>query len=122
VLGNGKQQKSYVYVGDCVRAVRLVADRHDGEPGVWIYNLGTDEATDVDSSIRLVCEHLSVSPQISYMGGERGWVGDSPLILLEAARLKKLGWRPELSIAEAVEWTLAWFDAHEWVFESRGPR
>jgi UDP-glucose 4-epimerase len=122
VLGNGKQQKSYVYVGDCVRAVRLVADRHDGEPGVGIYNLGTDEATDVDFSIRLVCEHLGVSPQLSYTGGERGWVGDSPLILLETARLKDLGWRPKLSIADAVGRTLAWFDAHEWVFESREPR
>jgi UDP-glucose 4-epimerase len=122
VLGNGRQQKSYVYVGDCVRAVRLVADRHDGEPGVWIYNLGTDEATDVDFSIRLVCEHLGVSPLISYTGGERGWIGDSPLILLETARLKELGWRPELSIAEAVERTLAWFDANEWVFDLRGAR
>jgi UDP-glucose 4-epimerase len=121
VLGNGKQRKSYVHVGDCVRAVRLVADRHN-DAGVWIYNLGTDGATDVDFSIRLLCEHLGVSPQISYTGGDRGWIGDSPLILLETARLKELGWRPELSIAEAVERTLRWFDAHPWIFDSRGTR
>jgi UDP-glucose 4-epimerase len=121
VLGNGKQQKSYVYVGDCVRAVRLVADRL-GDPGVWIYNIGTDEATDVDFSIRLVCEHLGVSPRVSYTGGERGWIGDSPLILLDTARLKELGWRPEFSMAEGVKRTLAWFDAHGWIFESRGAR
>ena len=119
VLGNGKQKKSYVYVGDCVRAVRLVADSHC-DPGVRTYNLGTDDATDVDFSIRLVCEHLGVSPQISYTGGERGWIGDSPLILLDTERLKGLGWRPELSIAEAVGRTLSWFDENEWVFESRG--
>src|SRR5205823_12976527 len=43
VLGNGRQEKSYLYVGDCISAVQSIATLHH-EPGtVLTYNLGTDE-------------------------------------------------------------------------------
>jgi UDP-glucose 4-epimerase len=118
VLGDGRQRKSYLYVGDCVRAVVMLANRAAG-PRVAAYNLGTDEVSDVDTSVRAVCRHLGVEPRIDHTGGVRGWIGDSPLIHLDCSRLRALGWRPELTIAEAVGRTLDWFDANEWVFESR---
>ncbi len=62
-----------------------------------------------------------MSPAIEYTGGTRGWVGDSPLILLDCSRLRSLGWSAGLTIAEAVERTLDWFDANECVLE-RGRR
>ncbi len=48
-----------------------------------IYNLGTDETIVVDDSVALITEHLGVSPEIEHTGGERGWIGDSPLIHLD---------------------------------------
>jgi UDP-glucose 4-epimerase len=121
VLGNGQQRKSYVYVGDCIEAVRLLVDRHD-KPGVAIYNMGTDEVTTVDWSVQTICAHLGVEPRIAHTGGERGWVGDSPLIHLDCSRLRALGWAPRNTIAEAVNKTLHWFDENAWVFDSRRGR
>jgi UDP-glucose 4-epimerase len=118
VLGDGRQRKSYLYVGDCVEAVTMLAERHR-EPGVGIYNLGTDEVTVVDESVALVCEHMGIAPAITHTGGDRGWVGDSPLIHLDCAKLRALGWRPTLTIRQAVLRTLAWFDRNPWVFEDR---
>ena len=119
VLGDGHQRKSYLYVGDCVSAIlKLVSIHH--EPGSVVYNLGADEVTDVDQSIAAVCRHLGLSPEIVYGGGSRGWVGDSPLIHLDCTRLRARGWQPELSIAQAVDRTLAWFDENRWVFGARG--
>jgi len=121
VLGDGRQRKSYLYVGDCIDAVKLLVDRH-GEPGVWIYNLGTDEVTTVDWSVQTICAHLGVEPRVVHTGGERGWVGDSPLIHLDCSRLRALGWEPFHSIADAVDRTLKWFEENDWIFESRGSR
>ncbi len=121
VLGNGKQRKSYLYIGDCVRAVTGLLDRHrDG--GCHAYNLGTDEVTVVDRSVEAICQHMAISPEITHTGGERGWVGDSPLIHLDCAKLRQTGWAPELTIEQAVQRTLAWFDQNPWVFEARGTR
>lgn len=120
VLGDGKQRKSYLYVGDCVAAVTAMARTHEA-PGVATYNLGTDEVTVVDESVARICAHMGISPEIVHTGGERGWIGDSPLIHLDCARLREQGWAPTLTIAEAVDRTLDWFDANEWVFASRAP-
>ncbi len=118
VLGNGRQRKSYLYVADCIDAIMLLVSLHH-EPGSAVYNLGTDEVTDVDRSIAAVCRHMDVQPEIAYAGGTRGWVGDSPLIHLDCGRLRARGWRPKLTIDEAVERTLSWFDDNPWVFEAR---
>jgi UDP-glucose 4-epimerase len=119
VLGDGRQRKSYLYVGDCLDAMLLAAERHRDEPGGHVYNLGTDETVAVDESIRIVTEHLSLSPRILYTGGRRGWVGDSPLIHLDTARIRALGWRPRLSIEQAVVRTLQWLDANEYAWRER---
>jgi UDP-glucose 4-epimerase len=116
VLGDGRQEKSYLYIQDCVSAILTAAERHDEDPGAHIYNLGTEETVLVDSSVGLITEHLSLSPQVEHTGGRRGWTGDSPLIALDTARIRSLGWAPTLTIREAVIRTLEWFDQNEYAW------
>jgi UDP-glucose 4-epimerase len=118
VLGDGRQTKSYLYVGDCVEAMMLLANR-ETDSALGIYNLGSDETTTVEESVRAVCAHLGVKPEVTHTGGERGWVGDSPLIQLDCSRLRALGWRPTSTIPTAVARTLEWFDDNLWVFDAR---
>jgi UDP-glucose 4-epimerase len=116
VLGDGRQEKSYLYVQDCIDGLLLAAERHYEEPGAHIYNLGTEETIVVDDSIRILTRHRSLSPRIEHTGGRRGWVGDSPLIRLDTARIRALGWRPQLRIEQAIARTLDWFDANEYAW------
>jgi UDP-glucose 4-epimerase len=119
ILGNGKQTKSYLYVGDCVRAMLLLLD--SAEPGICdAFNLGTDETTDVNESVSRISGHMGLRPDLTYSGQTRGWIGDSPLIHLDCTKLRNHDWYPELSIGEAVERTLIWFDENQWVFERQG--
>ncbi len=117
VLGDGRQKKSYLYVQDCLSAILTAAERHDGEPGAHIYNLGTEETLLVDDSVRIIAEHLSLSPEIEHTGGTRGWIGDSPLIYLDVGRIHGLGWRPRLTIRQAVVRTLEWLDANAYAWQ-----
>ena len=49
VLGDGRQEKSYLYVQDCVEAIMTAAREHDDRPGeLGVYNLGTDETVVVE--------------------------------------------------------------------------
>jgi UDP-glucose 4-epimerase len=118
VLGNGKQRKSYLYIGDCIDAMLTVAAK--ATDPVNIYNLGTDEYTQVNDSLTWICERLGVNPARTYTGGERGWIGDSPFIFLDTKKVRSLGWRPELTIRQGVEKTVDYLRANEWLFESRG--
>jgi UDP-glucose 4-epimerase len=116
VLGDGRQEKSYLYVQDCVTALLVAAEHHEAEHGAHVYNLGTDETLLVDDSAAIIAEHLSVSPQIEHTGGRRGWIGDSPLIRLDTTRIRGLGWRPQLTIEQALVRTLEWFEANEYTW------
>lgn len=100
VLGNGHQRKSYLYVQDCIDAILTAIDR--AQEKVNIFNLGTDEYCEVNDSIGWICEYLGLHPKLTYSGGERGWIGDSPFILLDCSRMRALGWRPRLTIKQAV--------------------
>ena len=94
VLGNGQQRKSYLYAHDCI----VDPERLPRQLG-WI------------------AQRLGVSPQLTYAGGERGWIGDSPFILLDTRRIRALGWKPKLTIREGVERTVDWLTQNRWVFE-----
>jgi UDP-glucose 4-epimerase len=110
VLGNGHQRKSYLYVQDCIDAILTAVDRADSK--LNIFNLGTDEYCEVNDSINWICEHLGLHPKLTYSGGERGWVGDSPFILLDCSRIRALGWRPRLTIQQAVLATIKYVSAY----------
>ena len=117
VLGNGKQRKSYLYVGDCVEAMLLGLDQATAR--VNIFNLGADEYCEVTDSVDWICERMGVHPQIEFTGGERGWIGDSPFIFLDCSRLRSLGWTPTLSIRDGVMRTVDFLQAHPWLLEAR---
>jgi UDP-glucose 4-epimerase len=112
VLGNGKQKKSYLHVSDCVAAMLVAIDR--GRDAINVFNLGHDDWIDVDASIRIITRTMGVTPRLEYAGGERGWVGDSPKILLDTKRIKSLGWAPTKSIEESVVVTLEFLMANSW--------
>src|ERR1700691_1765036 len=111
VLGNGHQRKSYLYVQDCIDGILTALSRAEGK--VNTFNLGTDEFCEVNDSIGWICQHLNLRPKLSYSGGERGGLGDSPFILLDCSRIRALGWRPRLTIREAVLATIKYVSAHE---------
>ena len=117
VLGNGKQKKSYLHVLDCVAAMFVAIAKSPG--AIHVLNLGHTEWLEVDQSIAIIARTLGVSPALSYTGGERGWVGDSPRILLDTARIRALGWAPVRSIEDSVIDTLRFLDASSYVDRPR---
>lgn len=117
VLGNGRQRKSYLYVHDCLDAILTAIERATAR--VNILNLGTNEYCEVNDSIGWIAGHLGVSPKLTYAGGERGWIGDSPFIFLDCSRMRSLQWAPKLTIREAVLRTLEYLQRNHWVWERR---
>jgi UDP-glucose 4-epimerase len=110
VLGDGRQEKSYLYIQDCIAAILTAIDAHCADdPGTAaFYNLGSDETITVDRSIATIVSHLGLNPRLEHTGGQRGWAGDSPLISLDCSRIRALGWAPTLPIQDAVRRTVDW--------------
>ncbi len=117
VLGDGHQRKSYLYVQDCLDAMLAAIEKAPGR--VNVFNLGTDETCEVNDSIAWITGHLGLVPKLVYTGGDRGWVGDNPIIFLDCARVRELGWKPRLTIREGIVRTVQYLLDHPDMLEQR---
>ena len=101
---------------DCINTIFATIERAETKPA--ILNLGTDEYCMVNDSIGWITGALGLTPRLTYSGGERGWIGDSPFIFLDCGRMRQLGWTPKLSIQQGILRTLDFLRANPWVFDA----
>jgi UDP-glucose 4-epimerase len=100
ILGDGRQEKSYLHVADCVDAMCHVVE-HADQP-VNTYNLGTRTTTSVKTIADIVADEMGVDPEYEFTGGDRGWTGDVPRMRLSVEKLAGLGWEAPGSSDDAV--------------------
>jgi UDP-glucose 4-epimerase len=103
ILGDGSQSKSYIDVGDVVSAV-LLAHRKTRQP-YRAYNVATGDYVTVAEIAKLALEALGLDPAdvtFEYTGGDRGWKGDVPIVRLNTARIRELGWSHTVGSAGAL--------------------
>ena len=104
VLGNGRQEKSYMDVVDCARAMLHVVASTDAP--INCVNLGSGDTCAVRDIARIVVEASGLPDvAIEYTGGDRGWAGDVPKAMLATERLFSLGFSPEWRSEAAVRRT-----------------
>ena len=104
ILGDGEQNKSYIYIDDCNNAMITAVEKADER--VNVFNIGSEDQVKVKRIAEIVCEEMGLNPELRFTGGKRGWRGDVPVMLLSIERLKSLGWRPEYTSEEAVRRTV----------------
>ncbi len=106
ILGNGRQEKSYMHVEECAEAIQYVLEHSPDSSGpMHSYNLGTRTTTSVDRIADIVSEEMGLNPEYLYTGGDRGWTGDIPKMRLSIEKLNAVGWQPSLSSEESVRRT-----------------
>lgn len=102
ILGDGKQAKPYLHVGECVGGM-LYGWRHVRNQ-LNYFNLGCEGATNTKRLARLLLETMELRHvELVFTGGERGWPGDVPQVRLDCTKLNGLGWRAQLASDEAVK-------------------
>lgn len=100
ILGDGRQEKSYLHVSECVDAIQHIVENADH--ALNTYNLGTRTTTSVTEIANIVSDEMNLDPVYAYTGGDRGWTGDVPKMRLSIEKLASLGWEPGLSSHESV--------------------
>jgi len=101
ILGDGKQEKPYIHVSDCVSGMLYGYEHSLGNFNVL--NIAPDTSTSVTRIAEIVVKEMGLKGvKFEFTGGRQGWRGDVPQVRLDAARMAKLGWQPALASDEAV--------------------
>jgi UDP-glucose 4-epimerase len=101
VLGDGRQQKPYLYVADLVEALCVVLERQ--REVFDVYHAAGEGSTSVREIAEIVVEAAGApGTEIVFGGGDRGWPGDVPRFAYDTRKLAALGWRPRFTSTAAV--------------------
>jgi len=101
VWGTGKQTRSFLYIDDCIDAVRLLMESDFKEP----INIGSEEMVTINELAQMAIELSGKEIHIKNVSGPTGVMGrnsDNTLIR------KELGWEPKYSLKEGMEKTFKW--------------
>jgi nucleoside-diphosphate-sugar epimerase len=102
IWGDGEQTRSFMYITDCVRGTRLIADGANLEP----VNLGSSELVTINQLVSIVEDIAGVELERHYQldapKGVRGRNSDNTF--MRAA----YGWEPSVSLRAGLEHTYTW--------------
>lgn len=92
ILGNGEQNKPYLYVRDLVDAMVFIW--RAANERLNCHNIGVPGTTKVNRIAEMAVEEMGLKGvKFEYTGGDRGWVGDVPHFTYDTTRLSRLGWQ-----------------------------
>ena len=101
ILGDGKQEKPYFLVEDCIDGMTTAFLKSDKPYDV--FNLGCESFTSVTRIAEIVTEEMGLkNVKFRYTGGKRGWPGDVPVVHFDVQKIKKLGWQAKHTSDEAI--------------------
>ena len=99
ILGDGNQEKPYIYVDDLVEAMMMM-EYHES---LEILNIGVETRTTVKRIADIVCEEIDLKDvRYKYTGGAVGWLGDVPKFQYDLSKIHSFGWRAKYTSDEAV--------------------
>lgn len=104
VFGTGREARDLVYVDDVVTATIAAADRAPAEGEA--YNVGTGEAITIARVVDEVCHAMHAEPDIAWTGSIRP--GDPESIVADIAKIRALGYEPQVAPADGIARTVAW--------------
>lgn len=100
ILGDGTQEKPYIYVHDLVEAILFL---EFGGVGVNVYNVGVETATTVKRIADIVCEEMGLTDvKYNFTGGSIGWKGDVAKFQYDLSKIHNAGWKAKHTSDEAV--------------------
>jgi len=107
ILGNGTQEKSYLYIADCIEAITHLTNKfRKNTKKVDVYNAGSYDKITVKEIAKIVAEEID-APNIKYkftggVNGGRGWKGDVKTMQLSINKLLQTSWKPKYTSKQAM--------------------
>ena len=101
VLGDGNQNKPYMYVHELIDCMFFVID--NSTEMINDFNVGPKDGVSVSEISELFLKYFGTGQVIKYTGGKVGWKGDVPFYSHNSKKLNDLGWTPSLTSKQAIE-------------------
>jgi dTDP-glucose 4,6-dehydratase len=117
IYGDGKQIRDWIYVSDHCEAIKKVAMY--GEIGES-YNIGGNNEISNNKIADKICEHLDKLKKNDaetfkkLIKKVKDRPGHDRRYAINNAKIKKLGWKPKITLEHGLELTINWYLKNKW--------
>lgn len=106
VWGNGTPLREFLYVDDLARACMELLLNYDDSAAI---NIGSGQEISIKNLALLISEVVDFRGEITF---NTEHPNGTPRKLLDNGRISKLGWIPQVNLADGIALTYDWFLAH----------
>ncbi len=107
LFGKGLETRDWLYVNDNIRAIETVI--HFGKIGE-IYNVGTQKELSNFAVLQAIAKNLSGDSSLIRFTRQRP--GHDQRYGVQTAKIKELGWQPEVDFGLGIKKTVAWYQTN----------
>lgn len=104
-LGNLSPKRDFIYIQDAVLAIKIILEKSRGFNS---YNIGSEKSHSIMDLYNILKKITSSSTPIkSIKSNSRKY--DAKDIISNSSKIKKLGWKPKITLEEGMALTLQWY-------------
>ncbi|HEU0275590.1 MAG TPA: GDP-L-fucose synthase [Candidatus Udaeobacter sp.] len=105
VWGSGTPCREFLHVDDVASACLLLLEKYDSPE---IINVGCGEDISIRELAELICDIVGFDGELAWDSAKPD---GTPRKLLDASKLRALGWKPSISLHEGITRTYEWYRA-----------
>jgi len=109
ILGNLNSQRDFIYISDVINAIKIVFEKSSG---FNTYNVGTGKCYSILDVCNLL-KKLSKSDIPIKTSKSKIRKNDVKKIVSNNAKIKKLGWKPQVNLQLGLKMTLNWYNSQK---------
>jgi GDP-L-fucose synthase len=106
VWGSGKPRREFLHVDDLASACLLLLEQYDSPE---IINVGCGEDISIRELAELICDVVGFDGELTLDANKPD---GTPRKLLDATKLRTLGWKPSVPLRDGIAQTYEWFLAN----------
>lgn len=104
VQGNGKSTRAFIYIDDFAEAIMILLNKGKNKE---IYNVGTDEEVSINQLVKILSKLSSTNIKIRPTAQPNG---STQKRCPDITKIRKLGFRPRISLSEGLKKTYLWYN------------
>jgi UDP-glucose 4-epimerase len=104
--GDGSETRAFCYVDDIVRGIVTMWEK--GET-MNVYHIGTMEEVSIRDLTQQICDAYGADAEV--VSGP-AMEGGTPRRCPDVGKMVKLGYKPQVSLKQGLDWTVSWYKGH----------
>ena len=103
IWGTGEARRDFLYIDDCVEAIKLLLDDVTAE---GVFNIASGHQVTIKELVGVVSTEIGFEGEIIY---NAAYADGQKTRVMSTEKMDQLGWKPRVDLCDGIKKTVAWY-------------